>query len=334
MAAGAFINVDFGEGSLTILDIAVTYGHVHLIRYLVQNGYTSPTKSHLYYAAASQMCMTSLKCLAELGEDISLSLRSHIINQYSDSEALNILQDPAMRLDLSHADDCDSSTNRATGLLTACMSRTQLRTENRESFRQLVISLIESGADINYYIRYAYHRMGYLLECALTIGNDDGSVVEELINRGAQVQRPSGKPSLIDMYLGTMIVESHLHNDLKPTRSDDSCVAVYKLELLLKHGAGIWLFSKTMDNYPIHLLEYIYMITTGHFKPQEPSPPHLLSLMKLLVNNGVSRDPVSNYFDHHNPFHSFLFRALTDGYYDIARSLSNEVVHASPLWIV
>ncbi|KAK7932618.1 hypothetical protein PG985_003330 [Apiospora marii] len=151
LGAGSVLNVDDPAGKFPeILKIALVYGHVDLIRYVVQNDYASPTNEHLRSAADSPMCTTSLRCLAELGCDIVDGLKVLIRNAEHDTEAMEMLQDPTIRPDLSRPVDTDPPTNQATSFLYDCTARWKVDTANLESFRRLVVFLITSGADVNY----------------------------------------------------------------------------------------------------------------------------------------------------------------------------------------
>ncbi|KAK8131715.1 ankyrin [Apiospora sp. TS-2023a] len=324
LGAGSVIDVENpAANSQDILNIALIYGHVNLIRYLIQNNYASLTRNHLHCTAESRMCTISLHCLAELGCDIFHGLEHLIRLQKYDTEALGILQEPAIHLDLSRIGDSDPSTNQATALLEACLKRGTLDTSTREDYRKMVVLLIESGADVNYPFKHPWFREGYLLDQAMTLVNDDGSIVEELIKGGAQVRKPNDELSSIDKYLERMVWEGedHFLDDLEATRADGSSVAVYKLDLLLKHGAGIP--KRLLDD--VDLLENIY--TAGrytrdrrryHERQEGRRPANLPAFLNLLVDNGMSIEPRRNH-DWDSIPRSYLFRALIEGDYDIAR---------------
>ncbi|KAK8084383.1 ankyrin repeat-containing protein [Apiospora hydei] len=324
------------EFNPTMFDVAVIYGHVYMIRFLIQSGHPCLTINTLEYAALSKSIRTSLRCLAALGQDIFMALDKFIRVQFPDIEAMQLIQDPAMRIDLGRPAPNDPSTNQATALLAVALSRGWVVAEKRDELRQLVIFLIQSGADVNYHsttLLGGWHGT-CVLEAALYINYEDGSVAEELVNRGARVHRGDGEESLAILYLSRMRRDPDRVRDFDIIRADGSCAAVHKLELLLKHGAVL------DQNCGFQPLEDAYLIaTTGQWSYNAAGE---LSFLKVLVKNGVTRDPAGgNYQPHsysylfniifqrhtnrdymvppYNMDHSFLYRALTSGHYDIAR---------------
>ncbi|KAK7992695.1 hypothetical protein PG988_001489 [Apiospora saccharicola] len=314
LGAGSVLSVNDPTGNLPeILGIAVIYGHVDLIRYVVQSNYASPTSDYLRFAAESPACATSLRCLAELGCDIIEGL-DHLISvgEY-DNKAIEMLEDPTICLDLSRVNTRCPSTNQATALLMACTNRMKVETESREDFRKLVVLLLESGADVNFHITGSWTKRLCLLECAVTLENDNGFFVEELIKRGAQIWKPCGD-RVIARYLQSLDIFTGRHNDLETNRANGSCVAVYKLELLRKHGARVPKNSIHQD-----FLESMYNLAIWCEDGQVPPRANTISLLRFLVNNGIIREPTDARSTwKYNP-HSFLFGALTGCHYDIAR---------------
>ncbi|KAK8018886.1 ankyrin repeat-containing protein [Apiospora marii] len=310
LGAGSVLNVDDPAGKLPeILKIALIYGHVDLIRYVVQNNYAIPDHDHLRYAAGSPMCITSLRCLAELGCNIIHGLKVLIRNGEHDTEAMEMLQDPTIRLDLSRPVDTDPPTNQATSFLYDCMARWEVDTANLESFRRLVVFLIKSGADVNYRASNPGGNDDSFVRRSL-LYNDNGCILQELLENGAHLRTLPDEWDIVNWYLQQMSdqpVRGHCNmND------DGSCGAAHKLRILFEHGAVTY----TCPGFPP--LEFVYMCYTKKLI----DPVGLLPVMKLLVDNGVSRDPVAvPLFTNHRRPHSFLFRALTAGHYDIAHIL-------------
>lgn len=320
LRAGSVINVDnHGANSRDILKTALIYGHVDLIRYLVvQRGYSSQMSDHVRVAADSQMCTTSLRCLAELGCHIFDGLKRLIRFRRHDAQVLEILHDPAVHLNSSRADDSHPSTNEATALLAVCLNRYELEISTIEASRKLMVFLIESGADVNSPAKDSWHRPCYFLDRALALGNDHGFIAKELIDRGAQVQSPSGELSFVDKYLKGMVLDNRLPHEVAVTRADGSSVAVYKLELLMKHGGGIP--RRTING--LDLLESIFQFATSVFNRNYITTDVVLinyaTLLKLLLDSGISSEPSGSLNRAHNP-RSYLYRALNGRHYEIAR---------------
>ncbi|KAK8045476.1 hypothetical protein PG993_005500 [Apiospora rasikravindrae] len=277
-----------------ILDAAVIYGHVNIIRFLVHNGYACPTDTTLKYAVHSASPRASLRCLAELGEDIFVALDQIIINPFDDIGALSFMRDPTMRVDLGRRDNKDPSTNQGTSLLVASLTRGWAFAQKSDELRDLVVFLIQSGADVN---------------CQS--------------HRWLRKSTSKGEKSLVSSYLEELRESSGQIEDFATIRDNGSCAAVYKLELLLKHGAVL---DKDCGFHP---LEDAYHIATS--KVWSCNAAGELSFIKALVDNGVTREPAGGeyrtrsylYKKHkgsaYGMHYSFLFRALTSGHYDIAR---------------
>ncbi|KAK8068883.1 hypothetical protein PG994_005499 [Apiospora phragmitis] len=316
------------DSEVTILDVAIIYGHVDLIRHLVQNGHYNPARGYLYTAVASKERTKSLRCLAGLGHEIFEVLRFLIVTEYSDaiSEVLAMLQDSGMGLDLNRADACDPSRNQATALLLTCITRCKIYKEKRKDFTRVVRFLISKGADVNYQVQARHPRRGgaiHLLESALLLENDNGALVQDLIEGGARVRRPSGEQSLIDIYVQALYLGSELRHDFRMTRAHGSqtlagipsrpCIAVYKVKLILDHGACL----TRHKSYGLLQLELVYRLATSKSHARMGPRAAELSLLQVLVDSGTSREPDARIDSISSP--SYLFRALVGRHYDVAR---------------
>ncbi|KAK7942540.1 uncharacterized protein PG986_011653 [Apiospora aurea] len=144
------------------------------------------------------------------------------------------------------------------------------------------------------------------------------------LERGAQVQSSDDEESLVNFYLKEISTTPARLGDFETIRADGSCAALHKLELLLEHGAVL----DKGDGF--HPLEGPYEIATSDLWYRDQ--PDMIPFMKVLVNNGATSEPVSGKYkrsfrhlhrrvagEGDKLHHSFLFRALTSGHYNIAR---------------
>jgi len=250
-----------------------------------------------------------------MGEDILPAL-DWLLYQDLPDEVMTIVQDPTMGIDLNCPATNDTSTNKATELLARWMGRSR---DSWKPFRQLLLMLIRSGADVNYFGPLTKHT--YFLGNALLELNDDGAISQILVEHGADICSSSGvEGSVLSMYLkGSEHSHScYFHNDEGKMRTKDLSVAEFKLDLLLKHGADPNKKTAKTGKYP---LDYAYELMHHHSSMARYRPACMraetstassiyLSLVKKLIEHGANTT---------NSDQSWIFRTLLAGEYDIAR---------------
>lgn len=168
------------------------------------------------------------------------------------------------------------STNQATAILTSCMRHAEYieYTEEWDSLLELVMSLIRSGADVNYTSRLAPRT--WLLKSALLETQDDGSITQLLLENGVEVSRlHEGEGSVFVMYLKGLLDTMDLSDFDK--RDDGLYVAEFKMDLLLKYGADPEMESTLDGRDPIYYTTKLVRLAT--------TPANLAILNRLCSYN-------------------------------------------------
>ncbi|KAK8013895.1 hypothetical protein PG990_007191 [Apiospora arundinis] len=255
------------RATLTALHLAVISGHVDIIREFVDNEVANPRKkdrrawrvgSAIQWAALSKQSRRSIRCFFELGEDIIPALDWLLALQLP-SEVNWVLN--SINIDLRDSTLEDRSTNQATAILTSCMRHAEDIdcAEEWGSLLELVMSLIRSGADVNYTSRLAPRT--WFLKSALLETQDDGSITQLLLENGAEVSRlHEGERSVFVMYLKGLLDTMGLSDFEK--RHDGLYVAEFKMDLLLKYGADPEMESTLDGRDPLYYATELVRLAT------------------------------------------------------------------------